>query len=365
MRAVSWLACAVLILATGCKKEPPRGVRIKSIEKLPPSPAPGPRRRYTEQVKHDPAHVLGGEQGVDHVGVAVKDLDGARAAYEKLGFANGQEGRLPNGLKNVNFYFGDTTYLELVTTYDAKKNPWVASFIERNDKGAMFLMLCVFSYTHSANFLRRKGFKVSDPFPGRIETRGAPGPGRPARGRAPTWVTFHLDGEPLPGNVTFIAYTRRLRSFMLTKLKDKKLRREKFSHPNTVLGLRSGWIAVPSVARAQKRLEGLGLAAGGPGEVKELEAKGVAIGAGQGTLVLLEPLRAGKGPTAAFLKRRGQGLIGLGFEVEKLETARDYIKTHVGLDLPTTDNRLLVPADQAYGVWIELRGQAPSPSSSK
>lgn len=364
MRSISWLACAIVILGVGCKEDPPRA-RIKSIEKLPPSPAPRPlRRRYTEQVKHDPAHVLGGEQGVDHVGVAVKDLDGARAAYEKLGFANGQAGRLPNGLKNVNFYFGDTTYLELVTTWDAKKNPWVASFIERNEKGAMFLMLCVFSYTHSANFLRRKGFKVSDPFPGRIETGGAPGPGRPARGRAPTWVTFHLDGEPLPGNVTFIAYTRRLRSFMLTKLKDDKLRR-KLGHPNTVLGLRSGWIAVPVVARAQKIFEGLGLEAGRPVEVKELEAKGVEIKAGQGTLVLLEPRRAGKGPTAAFLKRRGQGLIGLGFEVESLETARAYIKTHAGLDLPTAEGRLLVPAEKAYGVWLELRGQAPSSSSSK
>jgi len=365
MRAVTWLACVVMILAAGCKKEPPRA-RIKSIEKLPPSPSPPrQRRRYTEQVKHDPAHVLGGEQGVDHVGVAVKDLAGARAAYEKLGFANGQEGRLPNGLKNVNYYFGDTTYLELLTTYDAKKNPWVASFIERNEKGAMFLMLCVFSYTHSANLLRQKGFKVSDPFPGRIETKGVRERGRRVRGRAPTWVTFHLDGEPLPGNVTFIAYTRRLRSFMLTKLKDEKLRREKFSHPNTVLGLRSGWIAVPSVAKAKKRFEGIGLEAGGPVQVKELEAQGLAIKAGQGTLLLLEPLRAGKGPTAAFLKRRGPGLIGLGFEVEKLDVARDYIKTHAGLELATTNNRLLVPADKAYGVWIELRGQAPSPSAPK
>jgi len=331
-------------------------MKIKSIKKI--TPLPKKRRRLDDLVKHDPSSLLGGEQGLDHVGVAVKDLDGARKIYsEKLGFGSPQEGKLPNGLKNVNFYFGDTTYLELVTYYDRQKNPWVASFVDRHEKGAMFLMLCVYSYAHTANFLRRRGFEVGNPLPGRIETKGARNP-QPGRRRAPMWVNFTLKDKGLSGNVSFIAYSRRMRNYMLRRLKDEKLRRKTFSHPNTALGLRSAWIAVKQLKPARKVFESIGLQGGRDFDMKPLDARGSEIKAGQGTLMLVEPRHRARGPVADFLKRRGEGIVGLSFEVESLETARRLIENRAKIKLEPYDGPLgrafMVPQEQAFGVYLEL-----------
>jgi hypothetical protein len=333
-------------------------LKVKSIERVSPDPRPRtPPRRYPEQVKLDPEHVLGGEQGLDHVGVAVEDLGTAREAYARLGFGNPQAGKLPNGIKNVNFYFGDTTYLELLTLYDEKKNPWIASFIDEHRRGALFLMLNVYSYTHTANFLRRKGFKISDPTPGRIQTAGAKS-GPPGKGKAPSWVTFSLKNRQLPGNATFIAYSRRMRNFVLTKLEDDKIRRKMFSHPNTVLGLRTAWIAVKDLVRAKKSYASLGFEAGREVRLPNLAATGIEISAGTGKLVLVRPRQRGAGPVAAFLARRGDGIIGLGLEVERLAAARQEIAKRAGLDLEPYDGlegqSLLVPPDKAFGTYLEL-----------
>jgi len=364
------VALALLCMClTGCKKSPDEGgeVRIKSIKRIdtpdtparPKRPRQRPPRRYSEQVTHDPSSVLGGEQGLDHVGVAVKDLNEAGQIYTRLGFGNPQEGTLPNGLRNINFYFGDTTYLELVTYYDKAKNPWVASFVDRHEKGAMFLMLCVFSYTHTANFLRARHLEVENPLPGRIEShRAKKAAAQPGRKKAPMWLNFFLKGKTLPGNVTFIAYNRGLRNFTLGKLKDEKIRRKSFTHPNTVLGLRSAWIAVDNLAQGRKAFEAIGLKAGRRFDDTRIDARGVAIAAGQGTLRLLQPRVKGRGPVAAFLKRRGQGIIGLGFEVENVKTAgaliEERLKTPVKLYDGLLGKSVLVPADQALDVYLEF-----------
>src|SRR6202044_1867650 len=80
--------------------------------------------------------LLGGERGLDHVGVAVKDLDAATRAYhDVLGFDRPTEGKLPNGLRNVNYYFADSTYLETLTYWDRGKAEWLASFTDKHEGG--------------------------------------------------------------------------------------------------------------------------------------------------------------------------------------------------------------------------------------
>jgi hypothetical protein len=346
------------LLLGGCQKKKKARVTSIKVEPLPPEKPKLKGKKYPEQIKNrDPKTLLGGERGLDHVGVAVKDLEGASQAYQKLGFGNPQAGKLPNGLKNVNFHFGDTTYLELVTVYDEKKNPWVASFIDKHEKGAMFLMLCVFSYSETANLLRRKGFKVGAALPGRIKTKGGRDGHHRGKKKPPMWHTFTIDGSPLPGNINFIAYNRGLRNFVLYKMKDPKIRKKLFSHPNTALGLKSTWIAVKSLARTTKAFEKVGLKAGRALTLEKLDARAREIEAGKGTLLLLQPRKA-KGPVAAFLKKRGEGLCGLGFEVEKLDTARALIEKNLALSLEPYDGHhgksVLVPSDRAFDVWVEL-----------
>jgi len=54
-------------------------------------------------------------QGLDHIPIAVRDLDRAKADFEALGFVL-KPGRLhTNGLRNAHAKFADGTELELIT----------------------------------------------------------------------------------------------------------------------------------------------------------------------------------------------------------------------------------------------------------
>ena len=91
--------------------------------------------------------------------------------------------------------------------------------------------------------------------------------------------------------------------------------------------------------------------------IPQLDADGVEVEAGRGKLVLLQP-KGNKGVAARFLKRRGEGIIGLGFRVEKLERARALIQKNLRLELRPYDGpsgaSVLVPAEKAFGVWVEF-----------
>jgi catechol 2,3-dioxygenase-like lactoylglutathione lyase family enzyme len=58
-------------------------------------------------------------RGIDHLVIAVHDLDRAAASYEALGFTVVPGGRHPIGTHNALIAFGDGSYLELIAFYEA------------------------------------------------------------------------------------------------------------------------------------------------------------------------------------------------------------------------------------------------------
>lgn len=297
--------------------------------------------------------LLGGERGLDHVGIAVAELDAARKAFLDLGFSNPQDGVLPNGIKNVNFYFQDGTYLELLTFYDRNKAPDIARFVERYQAGPMFAVLSVFSAEDTAAFLRQRGFSVSAPRPGRIDPAGAGGKEQ----KQPMWHTLMFERPALPGDpLFFIAYDRAVRAELFRKLEDESARRA-FAHANTVEGLRAIWIAVRDLEAARTAYLRAGLEAGEVFTLPQLSARGVELGAGQGSVLLLTP-QEGRGPVAEFLARRGEGLLGLTLLVARLPRARTVIErgsqikvmAYSGLFGPS----LLLTPDRSAGAWLEF-----------
>lgn len=363
MRAIGIVLCSLLPVL-GCRKEPAPAPAAPApdVKAAGPASAPAPRpRKYPEPITNrNPSSLLGGERGMDHVGIAVRDLEGARATFQnKLGFGGGQPGTLPNGLRNVNLYFGDTTYLELLTVTDERKNPWVAGFLQRHEKGAMFLVLCVFSYRETRAFLAGRGLSVGDPLPGRIEAAGLDKSGRPM------WHTFFFKPSPLPGDpLYFIAYDRGIRSFILHKIKKPEVRRRAFSHPNTALGLKAAWVAVRDLVAAEGAYRSIGLPAGRRFELPALDATGLEVPAGEGAILLLQPRRR-KSPLARFVSRRGEGIVGVSVEVERLETARALLAEKAGLKLSPDDGlfgrRVIVPAEAAHDVNVELFQRPDAP----
>lgn len=300
--------------------------------------------------------LLGGERGVDHVGLAVTDLRAAaRTFQQRLGFERPIPGHLPNGIDNVNFYFEDATYLELLTCYDRQKADWLAWFLDRYTEGGNFVVLSVASAADTAAFLRGRGVPTEAPSAGSIEIQG----GRPGG----TWRTLFFQRSPLPGSpLYFIEYPRDARADFLRKLEDREVRRLSFRHRNTAVGIRAVWLAVRDLEGAAAAYAAIGLERGPAVSVERLGARGVAFRAGLGQLLLLSPTAA-DGPVAAFLGRRGPGVLGMSIEVRDLAAAQRAVSEGTGRTLAAyagpLGRSILVEPQDAHGAYLELFQAAP------
>ena len=78
--------------------------------------------------------------GIDHLVIAVKDLEAATRAYGELGFTVVPGGRHPVGTYNTLIAFADGSYLELIgfyrevtgTDFEIETRDQPASFVERS-----------------------------------------------------------------------------------------------------------------------------------------------------------------------------------------------------------------------------------------
>jgi catechol 2,3-dioxygenase-like lactoylglutathione lyase family enzyme len=300
--------------------------------------------------------LLGGERGLDHVGVAVKDLDAATHVYhDVLGFSRPVEGRLPNGLRNVNYYFSDATYLETLVYWDRAKAKWLADFTDAHS-GALFAVLSAYSPEATTAFLSARGIQIGAPISGTIQTAGEDGAVPQEK-----WKTFFLPRGLLPGDpLYFISYKRDERDAFLRQLDDPKARRQ-FLHKNTALGVRAVWFAVPDLAAASRAYDSIGLSRKRDFEDPALSASGRVFGAGEGELWLLAP-KAPDGKTAVFLAERGgPGIMGVTLAAGSVEVAAKVIGEGTGAPMTTYAGQLgtsiRLGPELTLGVWLELSQQ--------
>jgi catechol 2,3-dioxygenase-like lactoylglutathione lyase family enzyme len=299
--------------------------------------------------------LLGGERGLDHVGIAVKSLERAVHTYhDTLGFSRPIEGKLPNGIRNVNYYFADATYLETLAYWDRARAAWLADFTDAHS-GALFAVLSVRSPEATTAFLARRGIQAGPPFSGTIQTAGEDA--MPDE----KWKTFFLPDATLPGNpLYFISYARAPRDAWLHELDDPRARR-RLLHRNTALGLRAVWLAVPGLEAASEAYASLGLPRGRSFEDGALGARGQVFAAGSGELWLMAPASADSKIAGFLRERHGAGIIGVTLAAGSIATAKSAIEEGTGSAMPTYPGQLglsiRVPPDLAEGVWIELSQQ--------
>ena len=121
----------------------------------------------------EPAHPLlgpgqGTGQGVDHVGIAVRDFKKTRDDYEQvLGFKVKENPPQPNGWPQAVIFFENTTYLEF---QPIAALPWIAKMFDYTDgyadfaekyEGAVFLGLATSSAKYAADHLKARNFQAS------------------------------------------------------------------------------------------------------------------------------------------------------------------------------------------------------------
>lgn len=112
-------------------------------------------------------------RGVDHVVIAVKDLDESIAQFEKIyGIPATDIGEPPGaGFKNAYFRFGGPSYVELVApTNDSGP---VGRRVAASGEGVYLLALQVDNLENAVAELRDKGVRLI----------GDPGPGNPIKGQ--------------------------------------------------------------------------------------------------------------------------------------------------------------------------------------
>jgi catechol 2,3-dioxygenase-like lactoylglutathione lyase family enzyme len=109
---------------------------------------------------------------LDHVVIAVHDLEAAKRLYSGLGFSMLEGGRHPTGTENSAAPFNGS-YVELITPYNASlpDGKQVAEHLKKGD-GAIAAGLQIASAEKTARDLRAAGMNINGPTPGTIVRPG-------------------------------------------------------------------------------------------------------------------------------------------------------------------------------------------------
>jgi len=233
--------------------------------------------------------------GIDHVPIAVNDLDRAVAAYRRLGFVLKPGRPHDNGIRNLHAKFADGTELELITAPTAR-DALTATYRRHLAAGDGPAFLALYA---------------------------------PSTGGAPRMV--------VPPYVFFGPRNR-----------SPTDRPEHFAHANTAESLVSVWLAGADLARERRLLAAVGATfvereVSVPDVVKATVAR-----LPDGEILLL--------PASRRLAE-GRPIVGATVRVRSLDAARRALARGdvAARETPAAPLSVFVPPEAAHGLWLELR----------
>jgi catechol 2,3-dioxygenase-like lactoylglutathione lyase family enzyme len=293
--------------------------------------------------------VFGSGHGLDHVGIAVRDLETAKKTYrDVLGFAVFAFGKFPSGNRSAGSYL-ESGLLELTTCWDPAKTIGgvVAKFLEKHE-GALFVGLEASPVDDAAKLLRTRGFKIKGPESGSMSDDPDQHDPVPNVG---SWRYAGFESGPVPAAhlpaksedaVFFIEYAPSVG----------------IVHANTAKKLSSVWMGVRELGTSVGAYESIGFRASRKLTVSQLGAQGQELEAGDGSILLLQPKNS-TGSVASFLAERGaEGIMGVSIEVASLQTARSLLEANTKRQFEPYagpyGESILIPPELTYGVWIEF-----------
>jgi catechol 2,3-dioxygenase-like lactoylglutathione lyase family enzyme len=301
------------------------------------------------------AELLGEGHGIDHVVFAVRDLDAGQNFFvDSLGFTRAPRAQFP-GVANTEFWFSDTTYLELITVTDRAQAmsfmPQLPEFLDRHERGAMYLGLDVASAGHAVQYLTELGFEMLGPLAGSAALEGLDEP------PPDMWYYVMFGQAAVPANAIFFIEYDRATLDVLAEQHPELAPQRFMSHPNTALGIQAVWMAVHDVAAAAAAYESVGLPAGPVLERNFFTDRVRKIETGHGDILLLEPTEE-DGFTARFMETRGEGIMGVSLRVASLARAREVMAPGIaGRLIPYAGfygGAFLVQPALTRGLWIEF-----------
>lgn len=272
---------------------------------------------------------------LNHVEIAVRDLDAAKRLYSALGFAVTSNSQLSIGTQNSIAIVGGENYLELATPYDMSLAGArdMTDRLKRGD-GAIFAGLQISSGEQAVRDLRAAGLKIDGPTPGMVTASDMKGIGgwwivsfSDEMASRPLFL-IQYDGSPPPGLPP---------------------------PPNSASSLTGLLVAVNDPEKAAAGYVNIGKVSDRAVLLPEFDATAKEIVLESGSIFLLSATDP-TGPTARRLKEQGEGILGVRIAVTDLAQARKQI----GEKNVSKDQRsLLVSPDSAAGVWLEFQAAHP------
>lgn len=255
--------------------------------------------------------------GLDHIPLAVADLESASETFRQLGFTLKPGVTHDNGIRNQHIKLKEGTEIELITAAESRDalSAEYLRFLEAGDGPA-------FAGLYAPNTERLITW---------LEAEGKP---------------YLLEGDL----VTFPESDRLHHLFFGGRVESPTDLPEHFEHPNGALKLGRVWIAGDDLEAELELMAALG-AELSEGEVHAPEPTSATIATFKGGEVVLLPGRLQLVP--------GRRIIGATILVRDLEAARAFLEDNLQ-DEPSggwtvTENSIILPPSMVHGMWLELR----------
>lgn len=245
--------------------------------------------------------------GIDHIVVAVRDLDQATRDYARLGFTVVPGGRHPVGTYNGLIAFADGSYIELISFY--RENPehrWWAAL--QRGEGLVDFCMRTDDLPGDTAKLRAAGVDIDDPVP---------------------WSRARPDGYRLKWLLALPRGAHRgVAPFLI---QDETPREERVprevGHANGARGLGAVIVAAEEPSTVRKWYEAVLGSAGTPAERPEIAAAGFSFTIGPHRVELVATA-GGAGPVADWLKTRGPSPFAATLKTKKKAPPMDSTLTH-------------------------------------
>jgi catechol 2,3-dioxygenase-like lactoylglutathione lyase family enzyme len=262
--------------------------------------------------------------GLDHIPVAVRDLEAASATYRALGFVLKPGRPHANGIRNAHVKLPDGAGIELLTVPSAV-DPLSAKYADmiRAGEGPAFLSFHARDTGALHGALRAGGYPFSD-----------------------------------AGGLTDLRSPELGFLFWIQDNRSPTDRPEHFAHPNGATALGAVWIATD----AGEALARLLVALGGRRERREV----LAPDAVEATVITLA-----EGEVFILPARRqllpGRPIIGATFRVRDIATVRHALAAGRLSPRPGPElaERLVVEPSKAHGLWLEFAGPPSAPADGR
>lgn len=222
--------------------------------------------------------------GLDHIVIAVANLEAAIASYRDLGFSVVPGGQHPVGTYNGLISLADGSYIELISFYrDNPQHRWWTAL----QRGGGLVDFCMQTDDLAGDTLklRSAGVKIADPVPW---SRTRPD------GYRVKWL-LSLAAEPHRGVAPFLIQDETPR--------EERVPRE-ISHRNGASGISIVTTAVEDLIEVRKWYTSILGHEGKPLKREDLNAEGVRFRVGPHFFDFLKPLGQSS-PLAAWIKKRG------------------------------------------------------------